>query len=161
MRLGRRRLLGSLAGMLPAAALAGCGAAGAHGGPLEIRYWTGWTGHELDVQKRLVEEFNRLHAGIRVRVLSVFGSYQKVRIAFAGGATPDVCSAVWADELAGYAMRGVLRPLDPLLQRSGRSGEELVPGVWRMVQYRGRPYGLAVTTNTSFIVYNKKIFREV
>jgi len=35
-----------------------------------------------------------------------------------------------------------------------------VPGVWRMVQYRGRPYGLAVTTNTSFIVYNKRLFRE-
>src|SRR5688500_8054816 len=152
MRLGRRRLLGSLAGMLPAAALAGCGAAGAHGGPLEIRYWTGWTGHELDVQKRLVEEFNRLHAGIRVRVLSVFGSYQKVRIAFAGGATPDVCSAVWADELAGYAMRGVLRPLDAHLAESSRSLDEWVPGVARMLRYQGQTYGLAVTTNTNFFL---------
>jgi len=108
-----------------------------------------------------VEEFNRTHPNIRVRILSVGGSYQKVRISFAGGATPDVVSAVWADELAGYAMRGVLTPLDGFMQRSGRSGDEFVPGVWRMVQYRGRPYGLAVTTNASFIVYNKRIFREV
>lgn len=127
---------------------------------MEIRYWTGWTGHELDAQKALVDEFNRTHPNIRVRILSVAGAYQKVRIAFAGGSTPDVCSAVWADELAGYAMRGVLRPLDEDMTRSGRSPDEFVPGIARMVRYQGKTYGLAVTTNTNFIVYNKRIFRE-
>jgi multiple sugar transport system substrate-binding protein len=151
-----------LAGLLFLLSLpSGCASRSDARAPVEIRYWTGWTGHELAAQKSLVDEFNRTHPEIRVRILSVGGSYNKVRIAFAGGATPDVCSAVWADELAGYAMRGVLRPLDTLMERAGRSGSEFVPGVWRMVQYRGRPYGLAVTTNTSFIVYNKKIFREV
>lgn len=139
----------------------GCSRVGAERGPVEIRYWTGWSGHELDVQKKLVEEFNRTHPGIRVRILSVFNSYQKVRIAFAGGATPDVCSAVWADELAGYAMRGVLQPLDEPMARSGRKLDEWVPGTARMLRYQGRTYGLAVTANTHFIVYNKQIFREV
>jgi multiple sugar transport system substrate-binding protein len=138
----------------------GCSLPARSGGPVEVRYWTGWTGKELDAQKRLVEEFNQTHPGLRVRVLSVAGSYQKVRIAFAGAATPDVCSAVWADELAGYAMRGVLTPLDPYLARSGRSLEEYVPGVARMLRYRGQTFGLAVTTNTNFLVYNKRIFRE-
>ena len=142
------------------ALLSGCGGAASATGPVEIRYWTGWTGHELESQKRLVGEFNRSHPRIRVRILSVANAYQKVRISFAGGSTPDVCSAIWADELAGYAMRGILTPLDGYLARSGRSGSEFVPGVWRMVQYRGRPYALAVTTNTNFIVYNKRIFRE-
>jgi multiple sugar transport system substrate-binding protein len=151
-----------LAALLAAPSLvSGCSRAGAERGPVEIRYWTGWSGHELDTQKRLVEEFNATHPGVRVRVLSVFNSYQKVHIAFAGDATPDVCSAVWADELAAYAMRGVLSPLDAQLAQSGRSVDEWVPGVGRMLQYRGRTYGLAVTTNTAFIVYNKKIFREV
>ncbi|HEU4752756.1 MAG TPA: extracellular solute-binding protein, partial [Armatimonadota bacterium] len=151
----------ALAALLPVAAgLAGCAGPAEGRGPVEVRYWTGWTGHELEAQRRLVEEFNRSHPGIRVRILSVAGSYNKLRIAFAGGATPDVASAVWADELAGYAMRGVLTPLDELMQRSGRSGKEFVPGVWRMLHYRGRPYALAVTTNTNFIVYNKRLFRE-
>ena len=140
--------------------LAGCATQAEGRTPVELRYWTGWTGPQLGAQKRLVEEFNRTHPGIRVRVLSVAGSYQKVRIAFAGGATPDVCSAVWADELAGYAMRGVLRPLDDYMARSGRSLDEYVPGVARMLQYRDRPYALAVTTNTNLLVYNKRIFRE-
>lgn len=154
----RLRLL--LTALLALLVLAGCSHAGAQNGPVEIRYWTGWTGHELEAQRRLVDEFNRTHPGIRIRILSVFGSYQKVRIAFAGGATPDVCSAVWSDELAGYAMRGVLTPLDEKLAASGRSVNEWVPGVARMLQYRDRTYGLAVTANTSFIVYNKQIFRE-
>ena len=105
-------LLRCLLLLLLASFASGCAGRAEGRGPVEIRYWTGWTGHQLDAQKRLVDEFNRTHPHIRVRVLSVAGSYQKVRIAFAGGATPDVCSAVWADELAGYAIRGVLRPLD-------------------------------------------------
>lgn len=128
--------------------------------PVEIVYWTGWSGHELDVQKKLVDKFNATHPHIRVKILSVFGSYQKVTIAFAGNDTPDVLSAVWADQLAGYAMRGAVTPLDEYMLQSGRSLSEWVPGVQRMLQYKGRTYALAATTNSSFIVYNKDIFRE-
>jgi multiple sugar transport system substrate-binding protein len=139
-------------------ALAGC--TPPSDGRLEVRYWTGWTGPALEAQKNLVAEFNREHPRLRVRIISVGGSYDKVRIAFAGGATPDVISAVWAEELAGYAMRGALTPLDDRLKRSGRSGQEFMPGVWRMLQYHGHTWGLAVTTNTNLMVYNQEVFRE-
>lgn len=144
----------------------GCSSSRGRGaGPVEIVYWTGWSGHELEVQQALVDEFNRTHPDVRVRMLTQFnntGSYQKVRIAFAGGATPDVMSTVWADELPSYAMRGVLTPLDDFLRRSGRDLEkEFSPGVARMLRIDGHVYGLAATTNTSFIAYNKRIFREV
>lgn len=130
----------------------------------EIVYWTGWSGHEFEIQQQLVEEFNRTHPGLRVRILSQFGNsgYQKVRIAFAGGATPHLMSTVWADELPSYAMRGVLTPLDEYLKRAGRDvRREYTPGVARMLQIDGHVYGLAVTTNTNFIAYNRRIFREV
>jgi len=139
--------------------LLGCGRRESSG-PVEIVYWTGWSGHELEIQRKLVARFNALHKNIRVKILSVFGSYQKVTIAFAGGDTPDVLSAVWADQLAGYAMRGALTPLDGYLKASGRKPSEWAPGVWRMLQYKGHTYGLAATTNSSFIAYNKDIFQE-
>lgn len=141
--------------------LAGGCAKPAGKGVTEIVYWTGWSGHEFEVQERLITEFNRTHPRIHVHMLSQFGNsgYQKVRIAFAGGATPDVMSTVWADELAGYAMRGVLTPLDDYLRKSGRDvNREFTPGVARMLQIDGHVYGLAVTTNTNFIAYNKAIF---
>jgi multiple sugar transport system substrate-binding protein len=142
-------------------AAAGCGRTDT--GPVEIVYWTGWSGHELAVQRKLVDRFNQTHPQIRVRLLSQFGNsgYQKVRIAFAGGATPDVMSTVWADELASYALRGVLTPLDGWMKQSGRNLEkEFVPGVARALRVNGEVYGLAVTTNTNFILYNRKIFRD-
>lgn len=143
--------------------MVGCSQRSASAGPTEIVYWTGWSGHELDVQQRLVDDFNRSHPHIRVRILTQFGAsgYQKVRIAFAGGATPDVMSTVWADELAGYAKRDVLTPLDDYLRRSGRDVDrEFTPGVARMLRIDGRAFALAVTTNTQFIAYNRAIFRE-
>lgn len=141
------------------ACLPGCGTENARR-PVEIVYWTGWSGHEFEVQKKLVNRFNARHPDIHVKILSVFGSYQKVTIAFAGNDTPDVMSAVWADQLAGYAMRGAVTPLDDYMKASRRSLSEWVPGVRRMLQYKGRTYALAATTNSSFIVYNKDIFRE-
>jgi multiple sugar transport system substrate-binding protein len=70
-------------------------------------------------------------------------------------------STVWADELASYAMRGVLTPLDAALDRSGRDVDrEYLPGISRMLHVDGRVYGLAVTTDTNFIAYNRKVFRE-
>jgi multiple sugar transport system substrate-binding protein len=162
----RRRLPGLA--WLPIAAVAllapvGCGRLATGPAPKQVIYWTGWSAEEFNTQQRLVDEFNREHPGIQVQMLSQFGNsgYQKVRIAFAGGATPDVMSTIWADELAGYAMRGVLEPLDGYLKRSGRNLErDFTPGVARMLRVRGKVYGLCATTNTSFIAYNKSIFRE-
>lgn len=152
--------------MLGAAALAalvlaagGCTARRASG-PVEIRYWTGWTGEELASQRALVAEFNRTHPGIHVKLLCVAGSYQKIPIAIAGGDTPDVCSAVWTDDLYGYAARGALEPLDSYMKAAGRSENELMPGVRKMLHYKGHLFGLAATTNSTLIIYNKDIFRQ-
>src|ERR1700678_381244 len=117
------------------ASLSGCTHRKGSSEPTEIVYWTGWSGHELDTQQQLIAEFNKTHPRIRVRLLTQFnseGSYQKVRIAFAGGATPDVMSTVWATDLTAYAMRDVLTPLDDSLRRSGRDiDREFTPGVAR------------------------------
>ncbi len=131
--------------------------------PTEIVYWTGWSGHELDVQRSLISQFNRLHPHIRVVMLSQFGNsgYEKVRIAFAGGSTPDIMSTVWADELAAYAMRDVLLPLDEYLKSAHRDiTTEYMPGIARMVTIGDRVYGLTVSSSTNFIAYNQRIFSQ-
>jgi multiple sugar transport system substrate-binding protein len=142
--------------------LSGCSAHKASD-KVEIVYWTGWTGHELDELQGLVDEFNRSHPRIHVRMFCQFGQsgYQKVRIAFEGNATPDVMSTVWADELAAYAKRDLLEPLDGPMQKSHRSFDrEFVPGLRKALRVDGKIYALAMTTGTSFIVYNKNVFRE-
>jgi len=125
-----------------------------------INYWTGWSGHELEIQREIVKRFNDTHPNIHVNIFSVAGSYEKVKISFAAGNPPDICSAIWAEDLAGYAMRGALIPLDDYLLKSGRSAEEYMPGIWDMFQYNGHTWALNVTTNSVFIIYNADVFKE-
>ncbi|HWD39039.1 MAG TPA: ABC transporter substrate-binding protein [Fimbriimonas sp.] len=146
---------------LIAFSLVSCGRRSA--GPVEIVYWTGWSSNEFNSQQGLIDEFNRTHPNIHVRLLSQFGNsgYQKVRIAFAGDSTPDIMSTVWADELASYAQRGVLTPLDAYLKASGRDfDKEFVPSLRKSLRVDGQVYGLAVTTNSHFIIYNRDIFEQ-
>lgn len=131
---------------------------------MEVTYWTGWSSHEFDLLQTIVDEFNRTHPAIHVRMVSQFGNsgYQKVRIAFAGNATPDLMSTVWADELADYAQRGVLTPLDGYLAASKRDlDKEYVPSLARSLRVDGKVYALAITTDSQFLVYNRQIFKEV
>jgi len=94
--------------------------------------------------------------------VTLAGVYQKVRIAFAGEDTPDLLSCCWAQEMAGYAVRGVLTPLDAFIARDRPAlKEEYFPGLWRSFQFEGQTMALAVTTNASFFYYNRDIFREV
>lgn len=125
-----------------------------------INYWSGWSGHELEIQRKLINRFNETHPDIYVNIFSVAGSYEKVKIAFAAGNPPDVCSAIWAEELAGYATRGALTPLDDYLRKSDRHPEEYMSGIWNMLQYNGHTWALNATTNSIFIIYNRDVFQE-
>ncbi len=128
---------------------------------VEITYWTGWSGHELAVQKEIIAAFEQSHPNIRVNVMSVAGSYEKVTISFAAGNPPDLMSSVWLDDLAAYAARGALQPLDPFLQRSGRNvDDEYLPALAQGLRYCGRVWGLMVTVNAQFVVANSRLLRE-
>lgn len=133
-------------------------------GKTVINYWTGWTGHELEVLKSIVDKYNAESPNIYVKVVpipSVNGQYQKTRVALAGHSTPDVCSTIWASELPEYAARGYVEPLDSYMKESGRSLDEYLTAVRQLLQYDGKTYALSITVNTKFIVYNRQILKEV
>jgi len=129
-------------------------------GKTRIAYWTGWTGPEFKILQGLVDEYNRSHDDVFVKMTSIGGSYQKMKIAFASGDTPDVCSSVWADDIADYALRGGLTPLDSFLAHSDRGPKDYPSTVWDVYQYEGQTYALSMTISVNFVVYNKRIFRE-
>lgn len=151
------RLVGSL---LVATALCGC-LSTAQAGPTEITYWTGWSGHELEVQRELIAQFEREHPEYRVRIMSVAGSYEKVTIAFAAGNPPDLMSSVWLEDLPSYAMRGAILPLDKYLTGSGRdTSKEFIPGIAQAMRYNGKTWGLMVSTGAQFVLANRKMLRD-
>ena len=95
------------------AAQTGAGAAAgtaAKPGQAFLNYWTGWSGFEYDELQKLVDKFNEEHPEIFVNMSTVFGQYEKVLTAIAGGNPPDVVSAVWLRQLVSMAARNGLQP---------------------------------------------------
>jgi multiple sugar transport system substrate-binding protein len=128
---------------------------------VRIRYWTGWPGEEFNTQKKLIKEFEAAHPNIAVEPLCVFNDYLKVRIAFASGDPPNVCSAVWPEEFPSYAMRGLLTPLEDYYKNSGRRDDEFFPGIWKSLHYSGHLFGLVATLNTTMMALNAEVYREL
>src|SRR5215207_8335016 len=123
-RLNRRTALGLGLGAAAAAALAACGE-GSSGGPggapaggsggkeyagpkVDLAMWTGFTGGDGDIMRKLVEQFNGEHANVAV-AMSVYKweeYYQKLPAAVASGVGPDI-AVMHVDSLATNAARNV------------------------------------------------------
>lgn len=130
-------------------------------GKVEIDYWTGWGGVELEEVQRLIErEFNAKSKTIKVNVVTIFGNYEKLLTAFASGSVPDVTSAVWDYQLAALASKGALMPLDKQISASKINLNDFWPDLVGSCRYDGKIYGIAPVIDTGFIAYNKYMFRQ-
>ena len=109
-----------------------------------LNYWTGWSGFEFDVLQGLVDQFNEEHGNIYVNMTTVFGQYEKVLTAIAGGNPPDVVSAVWLHQLVQIASQGALTPLTAYAEAAGIDGSEYFPQLWNNWWYNGELWGLDV-----------------
>ena len=114
-----------------------------------VRYWTGWTGFEAQELQKIIDDFNSAHPDIEVRMTNVWGQYDKFLTAVAGGDPPEVASSVWTSQIAPFAAREALLPLDEFISRDGVRAEDFMPGQWRSFGFDGKIYGMAATTNST------------
>lgn len=119
-----------------------------------LNYWTGWSGFEFDVLQGLVDKFNGEHPDIFVNMTTVFGQYDKVLTAIAGGNPPDVVSAVWLDQLVSMAARGALTPVTSYAEASGIDGSAYFPQLWANWQWNGELWGLMCTSNANVLAFS-------
>jgi len=126
-----------------------------------LNYWTGWSGHEFDALQRVVDRHNEENPNRFVNMTTVFGQYDKVLTAIAGGNPPDIVSAVWLHQLVSMAGRGGLTPLTQYAEVDGIDGSEFWPQLWDAWHWKGDLWTLAVTTNAGTFTYRRDIFREV
>src|SRR5258707_1250803 len=151
----RRRFLQASAAGGAAAALAGLplGRSPAFAAPAFLNYWTGWSGFEFDELQKLVDKFNKANPDIFVNMTTVFGQYDKVLTAIAGGNPPDVVSAVWLRQLGGMAGRGGLTPLTDIATKDGGDGKGYFPQFWNAWQWNNQLWGVMVTCNSQMMAY--------
>ena len=93
------------------------------------------------------------------------GDLQKLLTAHVGGDPPDLIQRE-SRFLGNLAARGILRPLDDLIERDldkpdGIRPDEYYPGCWDEMVYNGQTWGIPGYTSPNVFAYNKKAFREV
>ncbi|MCY4246238.1 MAG: substrate-binding domain-containing protein [Chloroflexi bacterium] len=126
-----------------------------------LNYWTGWSGFEFDVLQGLVDQFNEEHANVYVNMTTVFGQYEKVLTAIAGGNPPDVVSAVWLHQLVQIASQGALTPLTAYAEAAGIDGSKYFPQLWNNWWHNGELWGLMCTSNARVLAFSPPALAEL
>lgn len=157
----RRQVLGWGAGVGSTVLLAGCGSAtpqvdtgppfegGYDGPPLQIEYWTGFTGGDGPSMRQLVADFNDSQDLITVRMNVVQWAqyYQRTIAAVHAGRGPDV-GALQVDQLATLAERQVVNPLDAVVEELGLRAQDYPEEVWERSAYDGQRFGIPLDVHS-------------
>jgi ABC-type glycerol-3-phosphate transport system substrate-binding protein len=130
-------------------------------GRVVVTYWEKWTGREADDMRRIVDDFNATvgkDKNIYVEYLSISHVDRKTLTATAAGVPPDV-AGLFDAQLAPFAARGALEPLDDLAAEHGLTAADYKPVYWNACHYDGHLYGLVSTPAAVALHYNKTLFR--
>lgn len=122
--------------------------------------WSFWGGpSELPPNDEVIKAFNAKYPQIKItKFHEPFSSYfDKVTTMFAGNTAPDV---LFLTNVPSYAGKGVLEPLDPLIQKSSYDVQDFVQAEMKLFQYQGKTYGFPRDNDTKVLYYNKDAFDE-
>lgn len=157
--LSRRGFLAGSAGFGAAVLLGGCGNRTAHdldtvgstvgmgepytGPPVELDFWTGFTGGDGPPMRALIDSFNAEHPNITVEMNTVrwLEFYPRVPAAVIARKGPDL-AVMHIEQLATSAARRVVLPLDDVVTDLGLQDGDFPEQVWDAGVYQGRRYGI-------------------
>jgi multiple sugar transport system substrate-binding protein len=119
---------------------------------------------EAMARMRVIEEFQRLHPDIKIRVIpGGLDVQQQVMTYCSGGKCPDVLM-VWELRYAALARLGVLLDLNTMLAAepayAGRLKLDSYPTLYDTFTFRGGQYALPEQWSGIFVYYNKELFAE-
>jgi multiple sugar transport system substrate-binding protein len=137
------------------------GGAAYHGPRIHIQFWNGFTGGDGPFMQKLVDQFNAEHDSISVGMVTVrwLEYYSKVPAAVSTGHGPDV-AIMHVDQLATFAARGVIVPVDDITRSLGLSRDDFFPQVWDEGRHRGHRYGVPLDTHPLGMYWNTELFAK-
>lgn len=167
----RRALSIGGGGVALALVLAGCSGGGGTAAPaaeftgeytgpaVELSYWNGFTGGDGPFMLEMVEQFNSEHENISVVSNTIpWGDfYQKLPAAVTAGEGPDV-GVMHLDQLASFAVRDLLLPLDDLATGLELTADDFTEEVWNAGEFEGARYGIPLDVHSLAMYYNTEHF---
>jgi multiple sugar transport system substrate-binding protein len=138
---------------------AASGSGSSAGGHVTLTYWNGFTGPDGPTVTALVNQFNKSHPNITIKMSimpwDVF--YQKLLPAFASGNAPDIV-AMDTQQLPQYASKNVFLPLTSYYANAANGTNSLVPGAVSGTKVNGTEYGVPANFAPLMLYWNKKLF---
>lgn len=129
--------------------------------PVEIEYWTLFSGGDQVYMDAMVEEFNRTHPDIKVNATLVeWGEYYtKLMTSIATGNAPDVAVAHTA-RIPELVEEGLLLPLDDYAAMVGVDWDTFNQTVLGATILDGLHYAIPIDTHPIVFYYNKAYLRN-
>ncbi len=128
-------------------------------GRVRVSYWEKWTGMEKEAMESIIGDFNRSQSTIWVDYQSVSQYQQKTLVATAGGDPPDIAGLLAAD-IADFAEKNALVPLDDLMRGTHLRRESFLPVYWDMGVYREHVWAVVSVPIVVSLHWNKDLFAK-
>jgi multiple sugar transport system substrate-binding protein len=157
----RRRSIAALALVLATIVAAAAATAGsAHrSSPTKLTIWVGWSaGHELTSFKKLIDEYNRNHPNVSVKVVGGIDD-NKIVAAIRSGTAPDVVSSFNSYNVGNYCGSGGWIDLAPYLKKDHIPSSTFPKATWYYTGYGGKHCALPLLADDYGLYYNKKLFK--
>ncbi len=131
-------------------------------GRMILNLWHPWGGPQGEEFRNFIHRYNNTNQGAYVDALFTpndLSANQKFFLSVAGGSPPEIIF-VDGPQVAEWAARGALEPLDDLMKESGISNDEFWEPCAKQCQYRGKTFALTYCADPNFaLAWNKDLFR--
>ena len=127
--------------------------------PTKLTIWVGWSaGHELTSFNQLIDEYNRNHPDVSVKVVGGIDD-NKIVAAIRSGTAPDVVSSFNSYNVGNYCGSGGWIDLTPLLRKDHIPSSTFPKATWYYTGYGGKHCALPLLADDYGLYYNKTLFR--
>jgi len=133
----------------------------AQAAPIEIEYWSVFTGADGATMQGMVDAFNASQDEVKVNhtPMAADDMYQKLPLAVqSGSGVPDV-TIVHIERIPMFVEQGLIWPLDTLLE-NGIVEENYIPSAWARTDIDGDHYGVPLDVHSYVTYYNKALFDQ-
>lgn len=129
--------------------------------PVEIEYWSVFTGADGATMQAMVDAFNASQDEVKVNhtPMTADDLYQKVPMAVqTGSGVPDV-TIVHIERIPMFVKQEMIYPLDFLLE-NGIKKENYIPSAWDRTDIDGHHYGVPLDVHSYVTYFNKDLFEK-
>ena len=125
-------------------------------GHTTLSLWVGHSGHELDVIRSVVADFELANPGLRVELTGGV-SGDRIVAALAGDHAPNVVSSFESDNFGVYFTDGGLIDLGPFMARDGIDEALLTDATQAYTRHGGRRWALPMLADTYGLFMNREL----